>query len=492
MRVAVGALLFEGNSFSLSRAGIEAFENNYLERGQDVLSKLRGGGVEVSGALSVFDKAGSEIVPLIASHGGCGGAVRRRVFEQLRDELVAPLAHGPIDGIYLALHGAMACEETDHPEVELLRMVRAAVGDIPIVVSLDLHANVTPDLVALCTAIVCYQQYPHDDAFETGIRGARLLLHALAGRPLRMAYRKLAMLISPTTGGTRLSPAMRAIYRECRALEGVPGVLAASYFMLTPWLERRDGGSGFVLVVDDPAIDAGALADALIAKLWAARHAFVPKLTTVEAAVAETIGAEAKPIILSEMSDAVGAGAGGDSVYAVRQFLALDTGATLLAQVVDPEVVAQTAQSPLGAELTVAVGNKIENRYGPPIVLKARVMRFFNGAFTYSGGLMSGVRASIGNSVVLQADKLMLLVSTYPSYEYADEQYQAAGLDPRQFKFVLVKNPMNFQQTYAWAPKLFALDTPGAAAADLARLDWTLCERPFFPLDDGPQPCMRP
>ncbi|WP_433850767.1 M81 family metallopeptidase [Brucella pseudogrignonensis] len=491
MRIAIGALLFEGNSFALGRVGIEAFQNNYLFRGSELIDRLRIGNVEMSGAISVLEKFGAEVIPLIATHGGCGGAVLRQTFEELLSEMLAPLNGPAPDGIYLALHGAMACDETEHPEVELLTKIRELVGDIPIVISLDLHANVTPELLKKCDAIVCYQQYPHDDTFETGIRGAGLLLKILtSGQRPKMEYRKLAMLISPTMGGTRLSPVMNNIYKECRALEAIPGVLSSSYFMLTPWLETPDGGSGFILVTE-PSLDTSSVLESLCKRLWAHRHDLVPHLTPLAEAVKETVASLEMPVILSEMSDAVGAGAAGDSVYALRQYIELCLEQSLLAQVVDPSVVRLARLQPVGSDIAVELGNKVENRYGGPVHLHARIERFHDGKFTYSGGLMGGIEATVGDSVVLSVGQIKLLVTSHPAYEYADEQFRAAGLDVRHFKYVIVKNPMNYQQSFSWAPKLYALDTPGAACADLTRLEWNVAERPFFPLDDSDDPILR-
>src|SRR5690625_1204536 len=159
MRIAVGALLFEGNTFSLAKADINNFYDNYYFEGQQLINGLKYSSVEVSGALSVFDAYGVEAVPLIATHGGCGGMVTRECFDALKEKMLAYLSEaGAVDGVYLALHGAMICEDTDNAEVELLREVRALIGSAPLVMSCDLHAHIVPEMLDLCDAIVGYQQ----------------------------------------------------------------------------------------------------------------------------------------------------------------------------------------------------------------------------------------------------------------------------------------------------------------------------------------------
>ncbi|WP_050464486.1 M81 family metallopeptidase [Herbaspirillum autotrophicum] len=492
MKIAIGALLFEGNTFSAGRSAFAQFKQNYYYEGEQILTRLGGGEVEISGALQVFHAANVELLPLIATHGGCGGAVLRDSFEELQRNLLARLHTEKVDGIYLALHGGMICEDTAHPEVELLTRLRALVGDIPVVVSYDLHAHVTPALLQLCDALVGYQHYPHDDPFETGVRGAQLLLKALQpASAVTMSMKKLAMLISPTTSGTRTDTPMRDIYKQCRAFEALPGILSVSYFPLTPWAEHEDGGTAFVVVSDGPNEHTEKILTTLCDRLWRDRHRLTPQLVTLDEALSDSRDLQEGPVILSEMSDAVGAGATGDSAVVLDACLRTGNNASLLVQIVDPEVVAQARERGIGSVAHYAVGHKVETRNGPPVSLEAEVLSLHDGAFTYAGGLMSGIRSTVGDAVILRHRHVTLFVTSKAAYEYGDEQYVAAGLTLSDYKYVVVKNPMNYRQTYAWAPRLYALDTPGAARADLTKLDWHVCRRPFFPLDDSVTPLFR-
>lgn len=492
MKIAVGALLYEGNTFSLGRSGIDQFEQNYFYHGQAVIDQLAGGEVEISGALEVFQAADAELVPLFASHGGCGGSVRGPAFDELQERLLLGLREERVDGVFLALHGAMVSEGSQHPEVDLLRRVRQLVGrEVPIVITYDLHAHITPELLSLCNAIVGYQHYPHDDTFETGVRGARALLTAMGpGGQVRMAMKKLSLLVSPTSASTHATTPMRDMYKRCRALEAIPGILAVSYFPLTPWAEYRDGGTAFVAVTDGTVSNIDAHLSGLCEALWQRRSELLPELVTLADAIAASKEIPG-PIVLSEMSDAVGAGSSGDSVFALASYIDSGQADSLLVQVVDPDVVAQAQGAGIGTVSTFLVGHKTEVRNGPPVELRAIVERFHDGQFVYSGGLMSGIASTVGDSVILKQGQLTIFVTSKPAYEYADEQYRAAGLDPTKFRYIVVKNPMNYRHTLRWAAQLYALDTPGSARADLRKLEWLQCERPFFPLDDDTQPLYR-
>ncbi|WP_167670758.1 M81 family metallopeptidase [Allopusillimonas ginsengisoli] len=492
MKIAVGGILFEGNTFTLSKTTIQAFHDTYYFEGGDMLSSLRGGEVEVSGALSVFDAAGAEVHPLIATHGGAGGMVTRECFEELKERLLAQLGQASVDGVYLALHGAMICEQTDNAEVELLQAVRDRTGAVPLVISCDLHAHITPAMVELCDAIVGYQHYPHDDAFETGARAAGLLISTISkATPLKLHMTKLAMLVSPTMAGTRNNTPMREAYKASRALEALPGVLSVSYFPSTPWAERKDGGTAFVMVSDGSLDSPETLLSKVVTDLWKARDRFEVQLVTLDEALEGGRAVAGKPVVLSEMSDAVGAGAAGDSAYVLDQYLSSGAKESLLVQIVDSDVVEQAKSQGVGAFIECRIGNKIENRHGGPVTLSAQVISMPDGRFTYKGGPMAGARSTVGHAAVLRSGNVTILVTSRSAYEYADEQYAAAGIDIRGFKFVVVKNPMNYRQAYSWAPRLYALDTPGAGRADLQKLNWTICARPFYPLDDSEEPLYR-
>ncbi|QKJ87613.1 M81 family metallopeptidase [Paramixta manurensis] len=493
MKIAIGALLYEGNSFSLGESGIDQFENNYFYQGDEIIEKLSGGDVELSGALAVLKEAACEIQPLFATHGGCGGSIREEAFQTLKSNLLAGLAGEKVDGVYLALHGAMLCKNIAHPEVEILQEVRKRVGpNVPVVISLDLHAHITPELLALCTAVVGYQHYPHDDTFETGVRGMRLLIHAMQPTStVRVEMKKLAMLISPTAASTHSPTTMRDLYKRCRALEALPGILAVSYFPLTPWAEYPDGGTAFVLVADEKAPPTRPLLDDLCRHLWDIRDRFIPRLFTLEEALNDSLSHPGNPIILSEMSDAVGAGSTGDSVSVLKAYIQQGRTETLLVQVVDPQVVEQATQYGIGSNNEYQIGHKVEVRNGGPALLRAEVVGFHSGEFTYTGGIMAGITSSVGRSVVLKAGHITLFVTSKPAYEYGAEQYSAAGLELHNYRYVVVKNPMNYRKTLAWAKQLYALDSPGSARADLTKLEWMRAARPFYPIDDSETPLYR-
>ena len=198
-RIAVGGFQHETNCFVPKRTDFAYFaahrDRPPLVRGQEVFDWLADTSIGLSGFMA--DMADQHtLVPLLWTSGGAGGYVTRDAFERIAGELIGGLSREmPVDAIYLDLHGAMVTEDFEDAEGELLRRVRAAVGrELPLVISLDYHANVTPAMVEYCDGMAAYLTYPHIDRPETGQRAAKLLSTILErGRPCGRALRKNAI-----------------------------------------------------------------------------------------------------------------------------------------------------------------------------------------------------------------------------------------------------------------------------------------------------------
>lgn len=489
LRIAIGAMLFEGNTLSPVRTTLDDFRNKYLTRGREILD-LADSGIEIAGALQVLKSIGAEVVPLLATHGGAGGRVTGDCHATLKAWMLEALRDaGGLDGIYLALHGAMIAEGVDDVETDLLAAVRDIVGAIPVVISCDLHAHVTSAMVDLADAIVGYQHYPHDDAFETGVRSVGLLVRALRGeiKPA-MAMRKVAAIFPAGTHGTRMPGPMRDLYRKARAQEATSRPLTLSYFPVQPWLDLPEVGFAAVAITDGDQQEALRIADDVVREVWRRRHEF--NMPALPPAAALRAGAEIEggPVVLAEVSDCVGGGASGDSAVLLDAYLSGGYRESFAIHIVDPETVEQAAKAGTGATFDAGIGNKMYPGYGAPVAATVTVERLFDGRFTYSGGLMGGVEASMGPCTVLRLGGARILVSTRSAYEYADEQFRCAGIDPRHVKFVVAKNPMNYRHAYASAPKRIVVRSPGPTTADLAAVEWRRMARPFFPVDDPDEP----
>jgi len=489
-RIAVGGIAFEGNSLSPMRSARDAFEQKYLKVGDEIATDLADTTTEHAGALAVLRLRGAEILPLLATHGGAGGRVTAACWAELKGELLARLRRAmPVDGVYLALHGAMLCEGVDDPEGEILDEVRDIVGSVPVAVSYDLHGHLTQRMLDAADITLAYQLYPHDDGFETGQRAVGLLLRTLDGeiRPVTSMCR-IPAIIPSLKQRTRGHTPMVQLYRLARSYEAAGDALSVSYFAPQPWLDLPGLGFTGVAVTDANVARATEIAAAIAHRGWELRHDFDIDIVAVDDAIRRGLNIAGSPVILVDASDCVGGGASGDSVAALQRLLELAPDATAATIIVDPETAAQAVAAGVGAEIAVALGNKLDPAYGAPLARTARVERVSDGRFRYSGGIYGNTEAEMGPSALLSIGAARVVVASFPSYEYADEQFRALGLDVRKLKFIVVKNPMNYQQVYEDAAATFILDTPGPTTPDLKHIAIPQAGRPLFPFDDGFNP----
>lgn len=488
-RVAVGQISSESNHFVVRPCELDLFQHTgFLYEGQGVF-QLRGTGGEIAGMLSVLDAACDlEVVPLLAARANSSGPLSPACYGYLREHLLAPLtAAGPVDAVLLSHHGSMAAVGEDDPEGDIAVAVRRIVGPaVPIVMTLDLHGNTTARMVAQTTAILGYEQYPHYDTYETGVRAAHLLLRTLrrAVRPT-MAQAKLPMVVTGFHGSTFGAGPFAHLMRQTKALEAQPGILSTSMFPVGSYIDMPDMGCSSVVITDNDPGRAEAEARGLATALWTARREFYVETLPVATAVARGRAVAGRPILLLDTADTTGGGAEGDSSDLVRDLLAMGVTEPCLAMVVDPQAAQACRRAGAGREVTLHLGHQQDATWGRPFMVTGRVVRLVDGAFQYTGGILGGSWATMGPSAVLAVGPVQVLIMTYPTYDWADEQYRAAGLDPQQAKFVGVKNMMNYRRAYGAVMKAaFVLDLPGPTPADFRGLPFRRVMRPIFPLDD--------
>src|SRR5438477_434260 len=213
-RIAVGGFQHETNTFAPQRATWADFERadawpGFI-RGPELIPAVHGYNIPIAGAVEALQQLGHELLPLCWCSAPPSSYVEREAYEKVAGGMLDDLAaQMPLDGIYLDLHGAMVAEHHEDGEGELLRRIRALVGDkLPIVTSLDFHTNLTPEMVRHASAMIGYRTYPHIDMASTGGRAARLLDRLLKDRrPLYKAYRQLDFLIPLVWQCTLMEPA---------------------------------------------------------------------------------------------------------------------------------------------------------------------------------------------------------------------------------------------------------------------------------------------
>jgi len=408
------------------------------------------------------------------------------VFTALRDELVDGLrAAGPFDGVLLVLHGAMSSESYEDATGEILRAVRAAVGpEMPLVSTLDLHANVTRQMVDQAGALVGYHTAPHIDLYETGQRALRLLSRMVSGmaRPVA-ALRRLPMIVPAENGRTTEGPYAEVMDRAIELMRR-PDVLDISVFSVQPWLDVADVACTVVVNADSAAL-ADQLADELADMFWERREQFDVTLAPAAATIRRALASDRRPFVLADSADAPSSGAPGDSTAVLELLIAAKPDQLCLHNIVDPVAVAAMFDAGVGAELTLTIGAGSGVPFYQPIEVTGRVRLLSDGNFVNKGLGFQGVVFRRGRTAVFDIGQIALVVMERAVIQWDPELYRSLGLEPTNARIVIVKSPAAFRAAYEpLAAEVAVLDAPGVCSPNLRALPFVRARRPIFPLDE--------
>jgi microcystin degradation protein MlrC len=405
--------------------------------------------------------------------------------EQMLDALRQAL---PVDAVLLALHGALVSADVPDVEGEVLRSIRELIGpNVPLVATLDLHANLTCTMVDAADALVLYHTAPHIDVFETGQRGAAVLRRILVdrARPAK-AFHKLPLVVPAERANTE-DPASvsHAFKKTLQALEVQPQILSAGLATVQPWLDIPDLGSA-VLVVSDGNVEMARIeCQRLANEVWRRRREYLPELVSIEDGVRQARETEGL-VILSDSADATTSGAPGDSTWLLRELVKYDWPRPALVTLVAPEVVAEAQGRGVGAELSGTLGGVRDQRFSQPLTLTVRVAGLFDARFIMSGHLARNLPIDMGPAAVLGVGNVQIVATARSGPHFAPELFQAAGMDPFGAKVLVAKSPCGFRAAYAGrAHKILVVRAPGCAPSDFWRYEYKKIPRPLWPWDDA-------
>jgi len=489
MRIAIGQISQETNTFSPQPTTLDTFKRYFVHHGEEMLTGFGSERIEIPGILSVLQTSNVQIVPLIAASACASGALTRDTFETLVGELMDRLkAAGPVDGVLLAQHGAMAAEHEDDADGVIIERVRELVGpDVPIGVSLDLHALITPRMLQPNTFLIGYQEYPHIDMFETGERLARLMLDTLAGRkkPV-MAMVKLPLVVSPMVTRTTDGP-LRPVVERAREMEAKGEVLHASLFPVQPWLDLPDLGFATLVCADGSQKAADAAARELADMVWRTRAAFetnlLPLAKTIEIALTSP-----GLTVVGDSGDAPTGGSAADSAAVLKGLLAAGADKAerpIYLSFCDPAAAQEAASAGIGATRTFTLGHKASVADGTPVEVTARVTTLSDGVYAMRDKGAKGMRIDNGLSAVLAVGAIRIALRSYPAMEWDTGMYHSVGLDPAEACLVFVKSPSHFRVAYSpFADRILMADTPGPTCGNMRNLVLKRTGYPIYPLNE--------
>ncbi|MGI6206805.1 MAG: M81 family metallopeptidase [Anaerolineae bacterium] len=477
MRILVASIGHESNTFTPLPTTWEDFTVAY---GQDVFRRPRG---SLAGIIETLRAAGHEPVPTIAAYALPGGLVQRDAFEKLREGLLS----GPddVDGACIFLHGAMRAEGEDYGDTALLSALRQKLGPkVPITVALDLHGNITAEMVADADALVTYRTAPHVDTFETGVRAAKLLLHALEGGKLTMGFAKIPILMPGEMAQTNVEP-MASLIAMLSETDAIPGVLSSSFTKTHCWADVPDQGVAAVVVTDGDDTLAQTEAERLAEAFWERRAEFATTVETydVDEAIDVALKAEESTVFLSDSGDNPGAGGTTDIPYLLGRMIEKGVDSAAIAAIWDPEAVQECVAAGVGATVTLPIGGKIDTVHGWPVRVTGRVHVISDGRW-YSQGVRREENAmDMGRLVVLSIGGIDVILSEKRVSIYDPEQMRAVGVEPLAYKMVAIKRGYLEPLFQAISPRSILVLTPGPTNCNVSALDYERVRRPMYPLD---------
>ena len=412
-------------------------------------------------------------IPTLFAGSLPGGPIAADTYRLLKDGILSRLqVAGPVDGVYLDLHGAMYVEGLRDAEADLAGAIRQLVGPaVLIAASMDLHGNISQQYVEQVDIITAYRTAPHRDTVETRQRACALLVEALqSGIRPQIALTPIPVLLAGEMTRTDMEPGA-TLWNLLPAVDQVPGVLHAALFVGFAWVDEERAHAAAVVTGTDAAVirqQANQLAQAY----WDARHAFHfgTPAGSIDECIAAALAAPAAPVFLSDSGDNVTAGAVGDLPLVLERLLAHGVPSALVAGLCDAAAVTQCQAAGVGATVNTTLGGKLDTIHGTPLAVQAKVLKL--------------IAADEGSAqAVIQVEGVTVIVTSQRQGFTTVADFTRVGVDPLAYKIVVVKLGYLFPELIAIAPKALMALSPGASDLDLARLPYQRIARPMFPVD---------
>jgi microcystin degradation protein MlrC len=457
-------------------------------QGDEILENWQSTCTEQAGMMRVLSETpGCEVTPTFLVRALSGAPMREETLDVLLDELLMRIsAAGPLDGILLVLHGAMMSQETPDATGKVLRSVRSLVGkDVPIVGTLDLHANVTEQMVEQATALIGYHTVPHIDMYEAGAKAARVLVDTVLGNLTPVtALVRLPMLVPPENS-THNWPPLGDVIGEALSLEKKELIVHGGIYPVQVWMDTPDIAASVVVIANRDHKVARRYANALAKMFWTRRHDFAFDSMSPDKAVRTALARERGMVILCDSADATTSGSTGDSTVILQALLKQSAFYDIaLINIVDPPAVAQVIEAGIGATVTITVGGKLAPDLYQPVTFTGYVKTISDGTFIFKGPGMRGVPHHMGRTVVLYAGGIHLVVMERGVSQWDPQLYRSLGEEPSDAKIVQVKSPMVFRAAYKGLfDEVIFVSAPGAANPHLTSLQWHYIPRPMYPFD---------
>lgn len=490
--VAIAGISHESNSFNVLKTRLEDFNYKPRRSREQFIDYYAKANTTISGYIEGAKRFGLDLYPTTAVRAQPKGPVTDKAFHYLTAKIIEQLKAAPeLDGVFLALHGAMVVESYPSGDLELTRRVRDAMGpDIPIIVTHDFHANVDPDMTRYCNALITYKENPHLDTKERGVQAARIMSGIVRGemKPT-MAIVKPPMMYNIVYQYTSIEP-LAPIVRESRNLEENEKILAVSVsggyqYADVPWM----GPSVSVVTNNDPEL-AKQEAQRLSDMLWDTRDRLELNVPTPAEAVKAAMEGGKYPAVLIDMGDNIGGGTPGDSTFILDELIKQKAEGWVVVMA-DPEATKRAFEIGVGGTFDMPIGGKTDHMHGKPVRVRGRVRSLHEGRYIEPEVRHGGGRYwSMGLTAVIlvEGSELdmpnLVLLTERRSSPNSLHQLISNGLYPKRQRILVAKGCIAPRAAYEpIAGVMIEVDSPGATAVNPAQFEYKRVRRPLFGLE---------
>lgn len=486
----------ENNTFKKGFTELKDFAVDCLIEGDEAFRHRGEALTELAGFARVAKAEGWRMIHAISALATPASPVSRKAYDHIAGIICAAAERhkDEIDGILLSLHGAQVAEHAEDGEGELLRRLRAIVGpDLPISVTLDLHANATQLMADSAQIWVSYKTYPHVDMVEVGVQSAELLHSAMAGRTRPATLRRAIPIMSEANEGRSDTGPLVPRYALAREEEREPGILAVSLNAGFPEADIEEMGPAVFVTYDRavPGAEARAaeIADAHARSIWDNRDKVENVFLSVEAAATEAQAHDGAkgPLVIGDYADNPGAGAYGDATNLLRALLDAGVRNAAFAPMIDPQAAQDLHRHAVGDVVTLPIGGKSDPSFGGgPLTLTGTIRHLSDGSFRGDGPMLGGLDRSYGPTAVLHVEGIDILVVTENEQMLDRQQLYAFGIDPTQKAVLGLKSMQHFRAAFEpIAARVIVCDSGALATPDVSRRPYRRVRRPIWPLDEG-------
>lgn len=491
IRIAITQFGLETNSFSPGLTRLTDFDPNGFTPSERIEVAYSNTRTNIGGALQAIRDAGAQPVFLDVlvnqgNHMG-GPTMKDSELKKVMDHICRQLEekNDEFDGLFFSVHGAGVSESVDDMESYCFKRARDVIGDKPIMSSLDLHANMTCEMLNLSSGFIGYKENPHSDIYEAAYKTTAMLIQYLQGdiQP-EMCLKKIPMLISPAIGSTMDGPACEV--KEFFAQYAKEhNLIDATFFHGFSNTDCPISSASIFVVANGYTPEKEA--DELAKYVWEKRHDFEPLAYSASEAIDKALSmVKDGYVVINEGSDNPGSGCPGDSTHLLRELLRRNLPHSIMGTIYDPAAAAECHRHQVGDVFPLEVGGHTAPICGEPIILDhVELMGLSDGIYEAVSPMMKGMTVNMGATARLKYNNVEFVVSSQRLQVFDDRPFIITGAKMEDYSIVGLKSMNHFRAYFSnTADGIIAADTPGLRPAVLKNTPYKNLIRPIFPLDE--------